>query len=433
MTATRLTLETDAMGTASLANAPSLTPTLRAASRRSLFWIAAGVCALLVSIVATLMAGGSVAGGRPLAADNAAQAGSMALVEVLRQQGVAVTVADTFDQARAAAAGAADPTLFFYDEQGYLLKDQLAAMAGLASRVVLADPDFLTLQTLAPEVGFGGVSGAESLAASCAVPAAVTAGSISPGGSTLTLIQPNATGQDATAVVGCFPSGEKTFSLIERTASARTLTLVADTSVFSNDEIATWGNAALALNLLGESDALVWYLPTIADVSQTGPPSIGELTPGWVTPTLLLLVAVALSAFVWRGRRFGPLVAENLPVTVKASETMEGRARLYERGNARLHSVDALRIGAVQRLARQLGLGRNAGLDDVVLSVAAITGRAQGQVRAVLVDAVPASDGDFITLSDQLQDLELATTRATTPQPYDPQPYDPQPYGRMNP
>ena len=434
--------------TDSIANAASSTPTLRAAGRKALFWGIAGVGAILVSVAATLIAGGSNAGGRTLAADNPAQAGGMALVEVLRQQGVTVTLANNLDEARAAADLASDPTLFFHDEQDFLNERQLAAMAELTPRTVVAAPNFLTLQTLAPDVGFGGVSDAESLAASCAVPAAVKAGTLSPGGSTLTLIEPDAvqpdasghdaSGQGETILAGCFPSSENAFSLIERAASGRTITLIADASAFTNAQIATWGNAALALNLLGESDTLIWYLPTIIDVPQTGPPSIGELTPGWVTPTLVLLVLVALAAFIWRGRRFGPLIAENLPVTVKASETMEGRSRLYARGNARLRAIDALRIGAVARLAKQVGRSSTASLDDIVLAIAAITERSPEQVRAVIVDSVPASDRDLIALSDQLRELEQATSRATAPhqnvpQSHEPRPHDPQPHGRMDP
>ena len=66
---------------------------------------------------------------------------------------------------------------------------------------------------------------------------------------------------------------------------------------------------------------------------------------------MILLLLVFLAAAFWRGRRLGPLVVENLPVVVRASETMEGRARLYQKSSARLHALDALRIGAIQRLA----------------------------------------------------------------------------------
>ena len=403
------------------ANAPSSTLTLRAAGRRWLFWMVAAAGAILVSIAAALISGGSAAGGPPLAADNAAEAGGMALVEVLRSQGVTVTAAGTLAEARSAAAGTDDATVLFYDPEEYLDSEQLAAMATLAPRTVVVEPHFRALQELAPEVGFGGVSEAASLQADCGLPAAVKAGTISPGGRTLTLIEPDEPGQ--ATLTGCFPSDGDTFSLVQRVEDGRTLTLLPDTAVLSNGGIDTFGNAALALNLLGPSDTLVWYLPTLADVTATGPPSLGELTPGWVTPTLLLLALVAVSAFVWRGRRFGPLVAENLPVTVRASETMEGRARLYARGDARLHAIDALRIGTIQRLAARLGLPGTAGLDDVVLAVAAVTSLDSAQVGSILVGAVPANDAEFVALSDRLRDLERRAIRATTHQPH----------GRMDP
>ncbi|WP_104170237.1 DUF4350 domain-containing protein [Cryobacterium sp. M23] len=392
-------------------NAVSSTPTLREAGRRARYWLLAGVGALIVAVVSTVLAAGGGVGGKPLEADSAAPAGARALVEVLRRQGVNVTAADTLAEARSLAGAAADPTVFFFDESGYLTDDQLSAMSALAPRTVVASPDFLALQTLTPSVGFGGVSQTTVSRAACTVAAAVKADNLSPGGSTLTIPA------DAAELSGCFTSGENAFALVEQTTADRTLTLLADGTLFSNEKIGQAGNAALALNLLGAGDDLVWYLPTIADVPGTGTPSLGELTPGWVTPTLILLVLVTVAAAVWRGRRFGPLVAENLPVTVRASETMEGRARLYARSNARLRALDALRVGAVQRLAGQVGLSRLASLDDVIAMVATVVDRPPADVRTVLVDAVPASDSDLVTLSDRIQEIERATARATTPLP----------------
>ena len=375
------------------------TPTLRAQLRRSSFWIIAGAGIIVVAIVAVLVSGGANVAGRALAGDNPAPAGSMALVEVLRQQGVTVTLADSLAKVRSLAE--TDSTVLLYDENSYLVDSQLAQLTRLAARTVVVAPDFLTLQSLAPTVGFGGVSGAESLVADCALPAANRAEELIPGGGTLSLPVDS-------LLMGCFPSGDNTFSMV---ANDRT-TLVADLRVFNNENVAGYGNAALALGLLGQSDSLIWYLPTLADLPRTGPPTLAELTPGWVTPVLLLLGLTAVAAAFWRGRRFGPLVAENLPVTVKASETMEGRARLYARGNARLRALDALRIGAVQRLASTVGLGRLAALDEIMLTVAGITGRTPAEVRSVLVEAVPTSDAQLLALSDALQALERAASRA---------------------
>ncbi|MFC6354831.1 DUF4350 domain-containing protein [Luethyella okanaganae] len=389
--------------------APSATPTVRAASRKAAYWVVAAVGTLLVGVLMILIVGGSSTGGPPLASDNPAQAGGKALAEVLRQRGVSVVAADSLAEARDAAASAPEATLFFYDPTGYLGDDQLIEMAGLAEHTVVADPDFSTLQTLAPDVGFGGVGAAAEADASCAVPAARKAGQITPGTNTLSLA-----GDASGSLTGCFPSGGDTYALVQRQSGSTTLTLVAPTEVFSNDTIADFGNAALALNLLGEHETLVWYIPTLADVAVDGPPSLAELTPGWVTPVLSLAAVVALAAAVWRGRRFGAIVVENLPVVVKASETMEGRARLYARNSARLRALDALRIGTIDRLAHRLGLSRTASVDEVAGSVATTIGAKLHEVRFWLVDAVPSGDAELIRLSDHLLGLEHAVERATS-------------------
>ena len=383
------------------------TPTLRAFLRRSSFWVIAAGCVMVIAIVTALVSGASNAAGRALAGDNPAPAGSMALVEVLRQQGVTVTLAGSLAEVRSAVG--ANSTVLLYDENSYLDGDQLAELADLAARTVVVAPDFLALQALAPTVGFGGVSDASSIPADCSLPAADRAEELLPGGDTLSI----PLGGDP-LVTGCFASSTDTFSLVrvENATTGGLVSLVPDARVFNNENVTGYGNAALALGLLGDSDSLVWYLPTLADLPRTGPPSLAELTPGWVSPVAVLLLLVAVAAAFWRGRRFGPLVAENLPVTVKASETMEGRARLYARSNARLRALDALRIGAVQRLARAVGVGRLAQLEEVIGSVAQITGSAPNEVRRVLVDAIPHSDAQLMALSDALQALEQATGRA---------------------
>lgn len=416
------------MTTTAVATPPrSLTPTIRTVLRRYAFWAVAAAGALLVAVISFLATNAAGSAGPPLAADNPAQAGSMAVVEVLRGQGVTVLPVDTLVEAGEASSAHPNATVFFADPEGYLTTDQLTDVGTLSDRIVVADPDFAALQALAPEVGFGGVSTADTLTAQCAVPAAERAGEISPGGKTLGLAA------DAAGYTGCFPSDGDVYSVIERTLDDRTLTLVADRAVFANDEIATWGNAALALNLLGADETLIWYLPTLADVPVTGPPSLGALTPGWVTPVLVLLVLTAIAAMVWRGRRFGPLVAENLPVVVRASETMEGRARLYARANARLRAIDAIRIGAVTRMALAAGLPRSMELDQVIRSVAALTGWPRERVRAVLVGEVPQNDAALMDLSAAIETLEVETIAATRPNGVAPAPAAPPPTGRMDP
>ncbi len=172
-----------------------------------------------------------------------------------------------------------------------------------------------------------------------------------------------------------------------QTDGARVLLGSAD--ALTNDVVDRAGNAALALGLLGSTEQLVWYLPSLADVPVTGPPSLDELTPSWVAGVTGSVVITAILAMFWRGRRFGPLVIEDLPVAVRASETMEGRARLYQRSGNRQRALDALRIGTVSRLAVAAGLSRHASVVEVADTVAGLAGIDPRHVRSVLLDAVP--------------------------------------------
>jgi len=370
------------------------------ALRRSVFWIAATAFVVVVSVVGLLVSGSGSA-GPPLSAANPAPAGAKALVEVLKQQGVDVTVAGTLDEAADAVGDPDDTTLLLYDADRILDSGQLATAYALAGRTVLVTPGFDQLDALDPDIAQAGSVDGE-VQAECSLPAAERAGSIGADGSGFRYI-----GDDASAV-SCFDSGDDVSSVVQVETDAGLATVVGSTDVFDNEHIAQYGNAALALGLLGETESLVWYLPGPADLGTDAPPTLGELSPDWVVPVAALLLLTVIAAGVWRGRRFGPLIVENLPVTVRANETMQGRARLYEKSSARLRALDALRIGSIERIAALCGLPRIAGVDDVVAAVGALTGAAPAEVHRVLVGAVPASDGDLVRLSDELLVLERA-------------------------
>lgn len=124
--------------------------------------------------------------------------------------------------------------------------------------------------------------------------------------------------------------------------------------ILYNDTLDEQGNASLALQLLGSRPHLVWYLPSLSDPSATDPDEekdfLDLLPSGWLWGTLQLFFAAALAA-LWRARRLGALVPEKLPVAIRASETVEGRARLYRKANARDRAATALRSTTRTRLA----------------------------------------------------------------------------------
>ena len=387
--------------------ATTLTPTIRVATRRALFWIISAVSVVLIAVIALATTGSSTK-GVPFSATNAAPAGSKAIAEVLRERGVDVSVPTTLAGAKATLSGSTRSTLFLVDPNGHLDRTQLRALASRAAHVIVLSPTYSQIAALAPEVGLAGVVGRNSLSAGCDLPAARAAGRVSGTGSGFRVLD---RGPHTTA---CFASGTDTFSVVDISRAAQHVTVIGTTDAFDNEHVAQRGNAALALTLLGDNDRLVWYLPTIDDSSASGP-TIAQLTPAWVGAASALLIVVAIAAAFWRGRRLGPLVIENLPVVVRASETMEGRARLYQRGAARLRALDSLRIGSISRLATQCGLPRLATVDDVIAAVAAITARDTAVIRSLLLTADPHSDRELVRLSDELLDLERAVARDIRP------------------
>lgn len=390
-----------------------MTPTVRRSVRRSLFW-AVAAAGLVVLGVVMLTVNGAAREPRPYGAAETAPVGSRAVVEVLRDAGVDVVEVDRLSAALEAAAGSGT-TLLVADVRGILDETQWPQVLGAAEHLVLVQPSQPALDALGIDVLTAGtfdvdadgvpVEGGIELVAGCPLAAAQRAESIRAGG----------VGYSTLEGLVCFDGGEPGAGLIrlgaDGGAGARTggdVTVLGAATVLQNGEITRAGNAALALGLLGEHPTLVWYQPSPADASA---PSAAELSPEWLNPLAWLAGLTALAAAFWRGRRFGPVVIENLPVTVKTTETMEGRARLYAREGSRLRALDALRVGTLRRLAEGLALGRAAGVDDIVTAVVGITGRDAAGVRALLIDREPATDRELVALSDQLLELERLVAR----------------------
>ncbi len=395
-----------------LADDQVLTPTVRRVVRRSLFWAGATTVALLVS-VAFLALSGAGAQEPYLSPENPAPDGAMAVAEVLRERGVEVVFTETFDDTRTAIEDPATTTILLYDT-GLLDTSIRPELLQLAERLVVVDPGPGELDDFAPQVMEASLpdTGADAVVeADCPVPAVQRAQRVSG------LTSGYRIGTSASGAVGCLETDPGVYSLVAVHTGNTSVTVLGAGDALTNSAVAFHGNAALALNLLGKNPTLVWYLPGIADVG--APPTLGELTPVWLTPAMLLLALVAVAAGVWRGRRMGPLVIENLPVVVPASETMEGRARLYEKSSARSRSLDALRIGTIGRLAAACALPRSATVDEVAGAVASLVGADLHSVRALLIEVVPHTDRDLVRYSDQLLELEFRVAEAlgTGPEP----------------
>lgn len=336
--------------------------------------------------------------------------GGQALARVLEAQGTRVVVVR--DRAEAERALAANDATLVLADTSYLSDETLREVVGAASAAILLQVPSRLPELLIEGASAAGFHGGDAIAPRCELPAARTAGPVIPG----RMIELSAFAL-AGGAAGCYPSDDA-FGLVTATSRAGTpVALIDATAMFSNAHIIEEGNAALALGLLGEADTVVWYVQDVsgADVGQEAP-TLGELTPSWVSPAIVLLLSAGIAAAFWRGRRFGPLVAERLPVTVRASETTEGRARLYARSNDPVHAADQLRIGSLERMARMLGLSAAAAAPEICDAVAARTGTEPRLIRGILLTDLPASDSQLVALSDQLRQLETAVHHATRPE-----------------
>nr|WP_240948829.1 DUF4350 domain-containing protein [Microbacterium sp. CFH 90308] len=337
---------------------------------------------------------------------SAGPAGTRAIAEILRDNGVEVEIVRNRDAAARALADD-DATLILPDTPA-LSDDAVEALASGARDVVLIDPRARTLDLFLPGTSPAGVAPSGTAAPACDLPEAERSGAVEPG--SIFAID------DADGVTGCYPV-DGAYGLVVGARGDDRVAAVDGRTLFSNESLAQNGNAALAANLMGRHPLVVWYVPGPGDTDlQNTDPSLGELTPPWVSPVMVLLLIAGVAAAIWRGRRFGPLVAERLPVMVRVSETTEGRARLYARSRDAVHAADQLRIGALERLARLLGLGPGTSAPEIADAAAGRTGLDRGAVRGILIDDLPRSDADLVELSSRLRHLEDAVHAAVRPE-----------------
>ncbi|MGW1598213.1 DUF4350 domain-containing protein [Streptomyces sp. NPDC002343] len=338
--------------------------------------------------------------------------GSRAVAELLGQRGVSTRVVTTLDAARSAAGPDTTLLVAVPDRLTHRQQTRLrTATAASGGRTVLVAAGSWSVERLAPGVTADpAVSGDSTLAPHCALPEARRAGTADTGG-----VRYTTTHLDADS---CYPS-ERLATLLRIPAASGdgdTVVLGAP-DILYNERLDEQGNASLALQLLGSRPHLVWYLPSLSDASgaRTGDQKdFFDLLPsGWLWATLQLFVAAALAAF-WRARRFGPLVAERLPVAIRASETTEGRARLYRKANARDRAADALRSATRARLAPLLGVpAAQAHTPEALLPAlsARLTGDGQ-TLHPLLFGPPPGDDAALIALTDQLDALEREVRRS---------------------
>ncbi|MEV7972734.1 DUF4350 domain-containing protein [Cellulomonas sp. NPDC089187] len=363
-------------------------------------WVLVAVLVAAVAGVAALLPEPRTS-ATPLAPDNPTDSGGRALAQVLGDQGVEVEYVRT--SAAAVAAARPGSTLMVTSDLA-LSRDQVEALAGTAADLVLLDSPALASAATDGRMSFTTTGPALARhTAQCADPDARAAGAVRAGGAASTGV----TGPWSSTL--CFPLDDGSHVYGSWSQDDRRIDLIGDALLFSNSRVTEEGNAALALRVLGRHDHLVWYIPALDDLGaqpEPGASTVTSLLPPQALPLGLLSLVVLLTAAIWRGRRLGPVVAERLPVVVRAAETTRGRARLYRRGRAHGHAAAALRAGAADRCARRLGVPSSAAPEHLIDALVRATGRDATTLGALLYGPPPTDDAGLRTLARQLDDLE---------------------------
>ena len=186
--------------------------------------------------------------------------------------------------------------------------------------------------------------------------------------------------------------------------------LLGDEHLISNGAILDADNAAVALHLFGQTDRLVWYVPSLADIAAAESTS-RSIAPAWFQPGLALATSAVVFLCLWRGRRLGRLVTEPLPVIVRAVETTESRGRMYRKSRDRSRALAVLQLATRRRLTAYLGLSTSSAVTSVAAAAAAVSGRHYQDVLHLLNSPAAHDDSSLLELANNLIALEKEVRR----------------------
>lgn len=372
----------------------------KGALRSRIGWIALAVAVVLFTLFTGNLAFHTPDSRGALDPESAKPSGSLALAELLRAQGVDIEIIRSHTEAMSAIDD--DTTLVMADP--FNLSDEaVAQLVEPANSTVIISAASRVLRLL--DLGENASAGAVPVAAQCAAPELANVGTV----------RPERFFTPSDGVTGCFmsPSGASAL-LIDDRGGVRTA-LVEASDLFSNAHLAEDGNAALGIALLAQTGHIVWYVPSYADtdLEAQSVDTLADLTPDWVTPAILLLLLAGIAVAIARGRRFGPLVAETLPVTVRASETMHGRARLTAKAGDAAHAARELREGVLRRLAARLGLTARSRPAEIADAASDRLHIPRGSLHQLLDGPLPVNDAELVDTARRFAELETAVMAAT--------------------
>ncbi len=173
--------------------------------------------------------------------------------------------------------------------------------------------------------------------------------------------------------------------------------------IITNRYLDTADNAGVMLRLLAQHPTLLW-VEGYASIEEGETPT--SRLPAWFLLSFAALGASGLWFGAVRGRRFGKLVAEPMPVVVPAAEANQGRARLYEAGDDATHAARILRASFISRYSSRLGLTPYSPQHIVTSAYAAAVQRKEEEIAQALYTYPVRTNADLAHVAALLGELE---------------------------
>ena len=208
---------------------------------------------------------------------------------------------------------------------------------------------------------------------------------------------------DASGWQLCFTADGHEFAYAERSDAGGFRAVIPDSVRVRNRAILDEGNAALALNAIGRTHKVAWYVATTDESLSEEETTLIE-SP-YLAPAFLMMIGAFLLAAMARGKRLGPLTPERLPVEVPAAETLVGKARLMRSQRSYAHAATALRSATASAIASTLGVPHSADRDALVRAINQ-RGLPPSRYETALWGPPPSTEAELVRLANDLDALE---------------------------
>lgn len=174
-------------------------------------------------------------------------------------------------------------------------------------------------------------------------------------------------------------------------------------TIWENKNLQKAGNAALALNFLGQSKYLFWIENYSSFGNETEP--LSEFTIPWLNVLFTSSLFCVLWLLLYQARRFGKLVPEPMPVIVPAGEADLGRAQLYRASRDFPHLAKIKRANFIASYSTKYGLTYQSSSEQISGVFAQQSGNSTTLINELLFTRTIRTENDLQKLEKELQQL----------------------------